>query len=60
MDDKVSIFFKQLAKVEDWDSFVYFFEIQPFPIQIFLGLVIFGALYLVWLFFYAMFVDKYN
>ncbi|MDX1950504.1 MAG: hypothetical protein SFT90_08450 [Rickettsiales bacterium] len=56
----VVIFYNQLKKVHDWDSFVHFFEIQSFPMQIVIGLTLFGIAYLVFLFFYAMFVDKHN
>lgn len=53
-------FINKLTSIRSWDQFVYFFEHQPLPIQIFIGLVIFGVTYLVYLFFMGLFSDNHE
>ena len=53
-------FFDRFSHVKDWDSLLYFLENLPLGLQIFFGLVAFGLLLLVYIFFVALIVDKHN
>ncbi len=51
-------FFNRLTSIRSWDQFVFFFEHQPLPIQILIGLTIFGICYLVYVFFAGALMDN--
>jgi hypothetical protein len=51
-------FFDKFSTIEDWDSFVRFFEWLPLWGQIVTGAVIFGLFLIVYIFIVGIFTDK--
>ena len=59
MQELIPDFFYHLYRINSFHEFWLFFNAQPLIIQAIMGLVIFGLLVLVYIFFVAIFIDKH-
>jgi hypothetical protein len=51
-------FFEDLSKVRSFSDFGYFFLSQSLDVQVLMCIIGFGVGVLVWIFFWALFVDR--
>lgn len=51
-------FFEDLSKVRSVSDFGYFFLSQPLDFQVLMCIIGFGVLILIWIFLWALFVDR--